>query len=866
MNVRKYIAALMCAAVLSCCLSGCTGSSGADTAADETEENTMQTTNAETEAVNEIPTANVDTSYKNVLIDGSTINMDDGTVYRGLGVVTGNNSSRLLMDYKTQNPDAYWEIMNLLFKPDYGAGLTHIKIEFGTDVNSSSGTEPSIMRSADEQADVTRGAGFMFAADALSINPDITVDLLRWGEPKWVTDAFEESQEKGFEARYKWYKAALDGAYDKYEMKFTHVSADMNEADKVDTEWIIYFADRLNNETDERYDYGEIKIVASDEIGSWKIADEMMTNESLRDAVDILAEHYNTWASDKAKMLNTVYGKEIWYTEGVASTNIARLAVTSTGSGINGTNGALDVCNRIINGYYNGKMTMYEYQPAVAAYYSGAKYFPKSLLNAQTPWSGYYESDCGIWTSAHFTHFIENGWRFIDSACYGDGKESHSISETTNNYMTVMDTETGDYSIIICNDSEEQRNYTFILDNMDKADAPITVWETRGPDEGQAFDENYFKNIGTYLPADNNGKKAYSIEVKPYSIVTVTTLDRTADVSVYNCGYEDVPLDISYTDDFEYTDEFLSERGNAPLYTTDYGGAFEVAEVDGNKVLMQMINSDNKPTDWRFRGTPSPITSLGDDRWSNYSAEIDFKFADTAEDNYIMFGTRYLLAELNTWSAENGYELKAYPNGRWEIKTNSYTITDGTVENFDANEWHTVKITADKNIVTAYIDGENIFEYEDENPYNHSGRVLLGSGLYNNIFDNLKISPVGSNNIVTRVDDHDARVNYTGEWDRTVPDGYVHFNRTRSKAVVNDESPDEKSLEFSFEGDHFALIGQTGVAEFDVYIDGELFESAASYWGAEARQCYYTADTSDGAHDVKIVVTSGEFYLDVIEF
>lgn len=863
-NIRKYISAAVCAAMLPCCLAGCSGNENPNVS----EESSMQTTAeaAETEAAKEIPTANVDMSYKAVTIDGNTVNMDDGTVYRGLGVVTGNNSSRLLMDYKTQNPDAYWEIMNLLFKPDYGAGLTHIKIEFGTDVNSSSGTEPSIMRSADEQADVTRGAGFMFAADALSINPDITVDLLRWGEPKWVTDAFNESQEKGFEARYKWYKAAIDGAYDKYGMKFTHVSADMNEADTVDTEWIIYFADRLNNETDERYDYGEIKIVASDEIGSWKIADEMMTNETLRDSVDILAEHYNTWASDKAKMLNKSYGKEIWYTEGVASTNIAKLAVTSSGSGINGTNGALDVCNRIINGYYNGKMTMYEYQPAVAAYYSGAKYFPKSLLNAQTPWSGYYEADSGIWTSAHFTHFIKNGWRYIDSACYGDGKENHSISETTNNYMTVMDTETGDYSLVICNDSDEQRNYTFTLDNMDKADAPITVWETRGPDEGQAFDANYFQNIGTYLPAETDGKYAYSIEVKPYSIVTVTTLDKTADVSVYNCGYEDIPLDISYTDDFNYADDFLSERGNAPLYTTDYGGAFEVAEVDRNKVLMQMINVDNKPTDWRFRGTPNPITSLGDDRWSNYSAEIDFKFADTADDNYVMFGIRYLLAELNTWSAENGYELKLYPNGRWEMKTNSYTITDGTVENFDAGAWHTMKITADKNFVTADIDGENIFEYEDENPYNHSGRVLLGSGLYNNIFDNLKISPVGSNNIVTRVDDHDARVTYTGEWDRIVPDGYVHFNRTRSKAVVNDESPEEKSFEFSFEGGHFALIGQTGVAEFDVYVDGELFESAASYWGAEARQCYYTADVENGSHNVKIVVKSGEFYLDVIEF
>lgn len=869
MNIRKLISFAVCAATLLCCFSGCSEK----TPQKETEETNMQTagenkdeTTAESETQKEIPFATVNTSYKAIKVDGNTVNMDEGTVYRGIGTVTGNNSSRLLMDYKTENPDAYWEIMNLLFKPDYGAGLTHIKIEFGSDVNSSSGTEPSIMRYEDEEADVTRGAGFMFAADALTINPDITVDLLRWGEPKWVTDAFNEGDEAGYAARYKWYKSALDGAYDTYGMKFTHISADMNEADTIDTDWIIYLAEHLENETDERYDYGEIKIVASDEIGTWKIADEMLANEKLRDSVDILAEHYNTWASASAKKLNKENGKEIWYTEGVASTNIAKLAVTSNGSGLNGTNGALDVCNRIINGYYNGKMTMYEYQPAAAAYYSGAKFFPKSLLNAQTPWSGYYEADCGIWTSAHFTHFIENGWRYIDSACYGDGKENHAVSETTNNYMAVTNPETGDYSIIICNDSDTQRNYTFTLENMKLADSPFTVWETRGPDDGQAYDANYFKNIGTYRPVETDGKYSYSIEVKPYSIVTVTTLERTADVSVYNCGYKDTPLDIDYSDDFEYSDDFLASRGNAPLFTTDYGGAFEVYDDNGNKVLMQMINSENKPTDWRFRDTPNPITSLGDDRWSNYSAEINFKFADSSSDNYILFGSRYLTAELNAGTAENGYGIRIYPDGKWELRKNSRTVIDGSIDGFDNTVWHTVNITAVGNVITASIDRNVLHEYTDEEAYNHSGRVCIGSNLYNNIFDNLRVSAAGGNNVITRVDDHDARVTYSGDWERTVPDGYVHFNRTRSEASVSEDGSGAKSLEFSFEGNHFALIGQTKTASFEVYIDGELFETASVTKASAARQCYYTADVTEGSHDVKIVVTDGDFFLDVIEY
>ena len=838
MNIKKIIAAVLCLSVLVS-----KTASGHDIIGQNQTEVTLMASASEAKEVIKILPATVNSEYKQVLVDGSTTNMDEGTVYRGLGVITGNNSSRLLMDYKAKNPKAYWEIMNLLFKPDYGAGLTHVKIEFGTDVNSSSGTEPSIMRSEDEEADVTRGAGFMFAADALSINPDISVDLLRWGEPKWVTDAFSVSQENGFKARYKWYKAALDKAYDTYGIKFTHISADSNEAAKVDTEWIIYFADMLENETDERYDYGAIKIVASDEIGSWNIAKEMTKNEAL----------------------NKDYGKEVWYTEGVASTNIAKLAVNSNGSGLNGTNGALDVCNRIINAYYNGRMTMYEYQPAVAAYYSGAKYFPKSLLNAQTPWSGYYEADCGIWTSAHFTMFMKNGWRYIDSACFGDGKESHAISETTNNYMTVTDTATGDYSIVICNDSNEQRNYTFTLDNMTKADAPVYVWETRGPDKGQAYDANYFKKIAAYQPVKTKGGYAYSIEVKPYSIVTVTTLDKTADSSVYNCSYKDTPLKLSYTDKFEYSDEFLASRGNAPLYTTDYGGAFEVAEVDGNKVLMQMINADNKPTDWRYRSTPNPITSLGDDRWSNYSAKIDFKFAGKASDNYVAFGVRYLTAELDSWSAENGYSLKVYPNGRWELRKNTVTLSSGTVKKFNSSAWHNVKITAAGTKIIAYLDGKKLVSYKDETAFANSGRISIGSGLYNNIFDDLKVSPVkGYQSTITRVDDHDASITYKGDWYRTVPDQYVHFNRTISRATVA-KGEKAKTMQFSFTGSRFSLIGQSDAYKIKVYVDGKLLKTCSST-GSKARQCSAWFNVPGGKHTVKIAVVSGTFTLDAIEY
>ncbi|MBQ7783285.1 MAG: glycosyl hydrolase family 59, partial [Oscillospiraceae bacterium] len=85
-------------------------------------------------------------------------------------MVSGNNSSRLLMDYKYEQPEKYREILEHIFGKD-GLNITHLKLEMGSDINSSSGTEPCVKRNRSEAADVTRGAGYILAADAKKINP-----------------------------------------------------------------------------------------------------------------------------------------------------------------------------------------------------------------------------------------------------------------------------------------------------------------------------------------------------------------------------------------------------------------------------------------------------------------------------------------------------------------------------------------------------------------------------------------------------------------------------------------------------------------------------------------------------------------------
>ena len=52
-------------------------------------------------------TAGAEGKSMNLTIDGSKAITAENKLYRGLGMVSGNNSSRLLLDYKTESPESY---------------------------------------------------------------------------------------------------------------------------------------------------------------------------------------------------------------------------------------------------------------------------------------------------------------------------------------------------------------------------------------------------------------------------------------------------------------------------------------------------------------------------------------------------------------------------------------------------------------------------------------------------------------------------------------------------------------------------------------------------------------------------------------
>lgn len=866
--MRKAICVLASVVTVSAMLAGCSNKT------EDKEQNTEGESVVEVdEETDEEVVFNMEaiTEEHQVIIDGTKAITDENALYEGMGFISANNSSRLLLDYKDENPDAYWEILNYVFGDD-GLGISLYKLEMGADVDSSSGTEPAVKRAEDEPADVTRGAGYQLAADALTINPDLEIDMLYWGTPGWVAEP--ETTEGKYAARYKWYKETIDAMYDTYGIKLSYVTVCQNEK-AVDTQWIKYISDALENETDERYDYGSIKIVAGEGVCDWKISDYMLEDEELMDIVDVVTSHYTSFTSDATKQLQTENGKKVWFSEGSSPMKAEQLArnMEESGSGIGGLNGALDIASRITQAMTEG-MTMYEFQPLVSAYYDGATYFPKQLITAKEPWSGAYSLDSGYYMTLHFSRFIKKGWQFIEDACYGDGVaggDGHAIVDSTFNYITCTDPDTGDYSMVIVNNSEKTLKYNINVKDLVKAGEKVFFWETVDEYDGTGdYYDSFFNKLGYVTPVqEEDGTYSYTIVIKPYSMATISTLD------IENKSYTDRSSDeeilaLDYEDDFEYRDyedDYLTSRGMAPRYTTDQSGAFEVEATDNGNVLMQKINYDNKGKEWG--SSSEPVTTLGDDRWQNYTVSIDAHFTDNPVEstkvNYVGVGARYILAN-NDYS---GYSVRLTVEGSCILMKDRSELQQITLDNFDADAWHNLKISVQDNVIKAYVDDELLIEYVDEANVVNSGRVSICSSYQNNYFDNLKVTTDSENYTVSRLDDMDASLTYSAGstsdddngWYFNTMSSFSNFNRTVSTGQENDY------VSFEFEGSSLAVLGTQKEAVLKIEIDGEVVQEAYQCESSKERTAVYSNyELEEGRHTVKITITAGSFAFDTIEY
>lgn len=826
-----------------------------------------------------------------VAVKGSDVELaaanTNGLTYKGFGMLNGNSTSNLLLDYKSKSPDKYEEMMQYLFGGEYPL-FTHIKMEMGNDGNNSTGAEACTMRYEEEEADASRSPGFVMAADAKKINPHVKISILRWEMPKWVSDKWNKNTDnQGYEAMYKWYKETVFDAYEKYHYMVDFINPDKNETGNPDTAFIKWFSNRIKNETqfpsyidaEAQAKYKNIRIIASDENKGLKIVPAMREDAELYNAVDIIGFHYRTNATDDYVKMADEDDKEVWYSEGCATFGYSELHENKTveygAHTIGGYQSPLALMDSFITAFDSSRRTHYMFQPAIGSFYEGIQYGHKELLSARDPWSGYIHYDPALYMLEHFAKFARTGWedsspdtndiwrviRPATKGAFAGSDNEHATAGIQGNagYMTLASPDKKDFSVVMVNNTQNAKTFFISAEDMAlSADASLNLWVTET--------DSYLQDKGT---AD---KKAdgWKVTMPAYSVGTATTLNTQPErAPVDGIHKEDrAVLDtdatggtngsagdkVLYADNFEYAEEtarYLEERGYEPRYMLDAHGAWVVENGRLKQELGSSVGQWNP-------GDPSTI--VGDFRWMDYAVSADVEIPNAADNVW----TRLTARSQSGMNWDNsGYTLSINGTGNWELHRIGTKVSSGTVlKNADGKYKLSLMCLGDT--VSVLVNGEIVTNYKDPVPM-LSGRVKLSSTWNQVYFDNLLVETVdgGIPYAAAMIDGQDDSVVYEGNWTIDNPGGGSADNWYRTMSVTS--SPDA-SFSFPIDGSGFSIVGTNdGSAKLDVYVDNELVGKGVSTAASTVRgETYLLSDLKQGNHTIRVVVKSGKLQIDAL--
>jgi galactosylceramidase len=741
-------------------------------------------------------------------IQNLTLNIDlssGGRVFEGIGGISSNGTSKLLLDYPEEQQA---DIIDQLFKPNFGAGLQQLKLEIGADANTSSGIEPSHMRSK-QDFDISRGTGLWLAQRAKAANPDLMLSALRWGTPRWIADDSD---------KFLFYRNYLQGAFEKYGLKFDYLGADINEG-PFDRDWTVNVL-RKNLDS---CGYDRIGIVAADSENDWFIADLVSKDHGLKQALCALGIHYTQQSPENARDS----GLPLWLSEDLAPFHAPF------------HDGALQTACRLVSMYVDGKMVKCELHPLFEGNYESTPFAYKGILTATWPWSGHYRIEPGLWVVAHFTQFIKSGWVFIDEGCLIDGDSG---------CITLKEPKSGDVSIIAFNRGSDACHMSFYFSGG-KIPSRMHVWNSNEKDQ-------FIKRKD--ISAQNG---SFSICLEPDSIYSVTT-------TVGQCKGQPrcrIPRETEFTVPFI---ENYADRGTGkyPKYSLDQGGSFEVYGDEAGKCLRQVITHRIVPLDWPRRPTPEPYTLLGSLEWTNYILKVHVMLEE--EGGYVLIGGRANHAPKSHRIA-NCYNFMIHRDGRWALRKAAANICTGSVPEFLSGRWYLLEMSFHNDIICIHLDGNKICTCQDsEIP---SGQAILGSGYNYARFSRLMIDSSGGEVSCTRIDDTNPGIHFSSGF-KQIRSGYEAYSRSLTMA-----SDAGESMEYYFTGSSVAVVGKKGsdcgIAR--VFVDNEPAVLIDTYNAAEQyRVSIFTCcGLSRGEHKLRLIIegkhnisaTGANVYIDSIE-
>lgn len=616
---------------------------------------------------------------------------DEGRTFEGIGGVSAGASTDLLYDYEDPIRS---QILDILFKPKFGAGFQHLKVEMGGGENSTCGSEPSHAITRKELKNpVSRGYEFWLMKEAHDRNPDVILEYLPWSFPAYLKpDIFTaESAE--------YFVSFLDVAKREWGLDIDWVAAAENE-NYTDRDWLV---NKVRPLLDAR-GYDNVKIQGPDDnSGDWKIFNEFDNDKAFEDVVEAVGYHYVTGreftenmvdgrgrpTTEKAKQS----GKPLWASEDWSW----------TGKDWGGA-GALNLARLYNKFYIRDRITKSLIWAPIGSIYKSVTWDKAGAMKANSPWSGYYEVWPTIWATAHTTQFAEpHTWQYLDNACglFDDATYKGSC-------VALKEKDSNDWSVIICTETKEDIEIK-IADGLSLG--TVNIWKS---DEKEQFLQQE-----ALTPVDGILK----LSLAPKSIYSLTSTNGQQK------GIYEIPKEKAFP--FPYSEDYEDRKaGDLPKYHSDQTGSFEITKKeDGTNCLKQIVPEQGY--DWMRvyrRSNIKPNTLIGDVNWENYTCSVDV---------FIKNGNVELGGRVTT-SYLKGYRFQVTKNGEWSLMFHKELLESGIIKNFDGNKWHNLQLKFQDNKVEAFVDEKSIIKTTYEQ---HNGYVMLASSYDLNLFDNLQIIP-----------------------------------------------------------------------------------------------------------------------------
>lgn len=659
-------------------------------------------------------------AMQEIKLDGNA----GGKRFDGIGLVNGGGAtSVLLKDYPEPQRS---QILDLVYKPKFGASVNTLLVEIPGDGNSTQGSMPSHQHTRDD-LNYSRGYTWWILQEAKKRNPNLTLDGTAWSAPGWIGKGEFWSQDAA-----DYYVSWLKGLRDVYGLEFSAIGCRNEKGQSYD------FVKRLRK-TLNANGFTHLKIHAFDNWykGKLDFVKDMFTDEELCNAIDIISGHiFNEGepVSAEERAMAEKLGKPIWNTED----HVYR----------KGYDCLISLVKCFNNNYIHNGVTKIVNWYDIAGIYPMEPY-PEDppVVLAYEPWSGHFKVRQALWGYAHYGQFTQVGWEYLNNGC---------MDLSGGGSLVTLKSPKDDYSIIIeTKGAKASQTLHFTLAG-NLSDKDLRVWRSDAKQQFIRLDD--IKVTG----------KTFTLTIEPDAVYSLSTTTGQQKGSYESPASK--PFPFPYHETFEeYKDP--KQYGYLPRYTADIIGAFEIADrPDGKGKCMQQVVSTpaiSWAPDWNY------YSIIGDSAWTNYdvSADLCLNPGDAAgimgrvndvgsgygiipKGYYLQLGDDgvcklvVVRGKVDKKKLVGDAEQQALiKKSKDEGEGGEKVLASVKLPGISSGKWYNLKLRFKKDEIIGFVDGKKVLRIKDA-LYGHGMAGLYAKKYQKKVstpyFDNLRISKVSA--------------------------------------------------------------------------------------------------------------------------